>query len=244
MTFKAWMGKFKCFLERLSKQWNLPWLQQGTEQRAEGGAWITIKLTSSINDAPIFIANPRATAWESESGRVWVQTDNQQVGQVFDGLSRYEPGAMRPVRVRIARSLYGLLEEGKMPRMNSAAFVEWDPRELNTLADHAANMALDEKTGWHRVEWKQLQQAVAPKKNLRLCVDGALHGDRSSAAGFALIAYPEEAVLCRAGRQLGKLTAAFVAEMLALEWAMNILVRLIGIDINNITEVAGQLIFQ
>ena len=101
-------------------------------------------------------------------------------------------------------------------------FVEWDGRELNSVADHAANVALDLRRDWqHDAGHKVVSKA---SYNWRLCIDGARRGSGDSSAGLALFAYSasgEEQLVHRAGKQLGQLDSAFVAEMLSLEWGLD-----------------------
>jgi hypothetical protein len=61
--------------------------------------------------------------------------------------------------------------------------------------------------------------------NYRLCFDGARRGSGKASAGIALLAYyegGERELLMRAGKRLGDLQSAFLAEALAVEWALNI----------------------
>jgi hypothetical protein len=103
-------------------------------------------------------------------------------------------------------------------------FVEWDRREFNSLADHAANVTLDMGADWQQDG--SMKAIPKPRCNLRLCVDGARRGSSEAAAGLALIAYlPDgtEVIALRAGKRLGQLKSAFVSEMLALEWGLEVL---------------------
>ena len=102
-------------------------------------AWSTFKLQTFLHDLPPQPSSPKAEEWDSMSGRVWIQTDNQQIEQVFEGRSSYDPGPLRPVCVRIARGLLSLTQRGCRPRLDWSPFVEWSPRMFNALADHAAN---------------------------------------------------------------------------------------------------------
>ena len=59
---------------------------------------------------------------------------------------------------------------------------------------------------------------------LRVCSDGARRGDGSAAVGFALLSYDKDGrktILKRAGKLIGNLKSAFVAEMIALEWCFD-----------------------
>ena len=59
--------------------------------------------------------------------------------------------------------------------------------------------------------------------NFRLCVDGARRGGGKASAGMALMVCNEDGiptVLCRGGLLLSNTSSAFLAEMLAMEWAL------------------------
>ena len=97
---------------------------------------------------PDLLLNPKQYTWGDGHHRIWIQTDNQQVAAIFDGTSVLSGGKLRPHCVRIGRLLGKLLEAGYRPRTDTTAFIEWDPRELNGVADHAANCALDMGSAW------------------------------------------------------------------------------------------------
>ena len=65
-------------------------------------------------------------------------------------------------------------------------FVEWDPREFNSEADHAANAALDADMDWERVS------EVPQADRWRLSVDGAYRRGAKAAAGVVLHCYNSE----------------------------------------------------
>ena len=96
------------------------------------------------------------------------------------------------------------------------------------MADHAANVALDRRGDWEWLNQVALQEALADNANLRLCVDGARRGNGESSAGIALLAYfsdGRQELLHRSGKILGELHSAFAAEMLALDWGLQVLMR-------------------
>ena len=127
---------------------------------------------------------------------------------------------MRPLCVRIARLLWNLVASGWQPRQDTTSFIEWDPRAYNSLADHAANTALDQHRDWMQSEQLSTSPMLAECTNFRLCVDGARRGDGSAAAGLTLLAYPggsDPIILRRGGFLLGNLSSAFLSEMLAME---------------------------
>eukprot|EP00973_Karenia_brevis_P013308 1807673-Karenia_brevis.AAC.1 len=102
---------------------------------------MTVKLPCSPDE--LLRENPREHQWASFGRRLWLQTDNQQIEQVFAGLSVLDVPSMRPLCIRISRLLRKLSLQGFRPRTDIQNYIEWDRRELNALADNAANIALD-----------------------------------------------------------------------------------------------------
>eukprot|EP00973_Karenia_brevis_P012758 1733841-Karenia_brevis.AAC.1 len=94
---------------------------------------------------------------------------------------------MRPPCIRIATSLFKILELGYRPRQDISQLVEWDPRSFNGVADHAANCALDMASGF------EIEEASLADLNgvfgLRVCVDGALRQNKQGSGGMAVFAY-------------------------------------------------------
>ncbi len=112
--------------------------------------------------------------------------------------------------------------------------VIWSPREYNGVADHAANASMDLSCSWERVDEAAMRQAFNSKSNLRLCVDGGLRSRSVAATGLALYeARLDQAglyqyhLLSRKGRILTQVTSAFIAETLALEWALEYILKVI-----------------
>jgi hypothetical protein len=76
-----------------------------------------------------------------------------------------------------------------------------------------------------------LQEARRSGANLHFCADGALRGGGQAAAGICLLTYGQDGeviILHRAGKVLGELSSAFVAEMLAMEWCLESFVILMS----------------
>ena len=136
------------------------------------------------------------------------------------GLACLGQFTMRPLFVRVGRYMEKLLHPGCLPHLNTTPFIEWDERKFNSVADHAANVSLDDHRDW---EWRDpglLAQARQQRWNLRVCLDGARRGDGQAAGGLAIYAYDcvgHGQVMLRAGRCLGILFDSFMAESLALE---------------------------
>ena len=198
--------------------------------------WFTVKLPATIHNFPALVDNPREQLWGSPNWRMWIQTDNQQLAEIFAGRSRLQFADLRPVCIRIARRLHDLSRDGWMPRVDAADLIEWDRREYNTDADHAANVVLDGAGDWSYRDDEATKEAIANGANLRLCSDGARRGDGHSAAGMSLYAYfdnnRERTLLWRAGTQLATLQSAFVAELLAMEWCLDNVLKILHEKLN------------
>ena len=112
--------------------------------------------------------------------------------------------------------------------------VLWSPREYNTVADHAANAAMDEHRDWEIFDEGHIASALQSNCNLRLCVDGGRRNEAEGALGFALYSAVlgecgtyTYTLLARRGQRLNKISSAFLAEALALDWALDYLVDLL-----------------
>ena len=128
----------------------------------------TYKLPTNIDDISPVLANPKARQWSAPTGRIWVQVDNQQLANALEGKSFLDAGPLRPVFIRIARGLLSFLRAGFRPRLETTFFVEWEPREFNAVADHAANVTLDEGKNWTVENTDAMQLVWRLPHNLRL----------------------------------------------------------------------------
>ena len=94
------------------------------------------------------------------------------------------------------------------------------------MADHAANIALDRET-----EWSIGAVDLGNCRRIRLATDGVVRGDGSASAGLAILSYDAgEKLLYRAGKLLGTQSSSFVAELLALEWGLHVLMDSLNIS--------------
>ena len=114
-----------------------------------------------------------------------------------------------------------------------ADLVIWTPREYNTVADHAANCAMDLETSWSRSDNTLLAQALLSGSSLRLSVDGGRRSATHAAIGLALFAVDVEnggvakyTLLARRGKILTSVSSSFLAEAVALEWGLQYLIEL------------------
>ena len=139
-----------------------------------------------------------------------MQTDCQQLAEVFGGRSRCDSEYMRPLCVRIGRLLLRLLQWGFRPITDIDDLVVWDRRSLNSGADHAANATLDSAVDWQRLDQDEFEVAKRLQPNWRVCVDGALRGNGCASAGMVVVAYFSDGtctIVYRAGLLLGQLSS-------------------------------------
>ena len=220
-TLSEWMKSCGEFVETLCDKWHLPVI---AETKPVLSLFMqTIKLKTTIHDPPDLLFNPKQEAWGEGHRRIWIQTDNQQVAAIFNGSSLLCGDGLRPPCVRIARLLSKLLQAGCLPRKDTTAIIEWDPREFNGVADHAANCALDMRSAWELRADRMRHRLVDPHVNYRICVDGARRGGGHASGGMLVLAYTgrgDPEYLYRAGVGFGCLDSAFSAEVLAMEWAL------------------------
>ena len=226
-TLAEWLRKFVEFRDSLFDIWGLP--VKGPAGEAGGRPATRVKLSTGINDVPECVANSKEESWNGGARRLWIQVDNQLLSDIFAGRSQLNCEYTRPVCVRFSRQLLQLLRAGVLPRRNTASFIEWDERRYNAVADHAANAALDTESDWERGCEEDARRATTDRMNLRMCVDGALRGNGKAAGGMVIHGYTSSScirVLYRAGKCFGHLNSAFLAEMLALEWALGVLLAM------------------
>ena len=132
---------------------------------------------------------------------------------------------MRPLCIRIARNLQKLESLSYLPRLDEVPHIEWDRRGYNELADDAANIALDTGRDWMYIHQVSTMLAKTEPVNFRICFDGAKRSSGNAAAGIAFLSYGPNGsrdLLLRAGKLLGQLDSAFLAEALSLEWALDV----------------------
>ena len=221
-TVSQWMRGFPDFANSLCELWKLP----GTELSDVEPTYqapFSVKLPTCREDLPHLRHNSREDHWDSDTGRVWIQTDNQQLQQVFAGLSQLDSeSSLRAPCIRVSRMMQSMLRGGFRPRRETADFIEWDDRSYNTYADFAANVCLDLGHSWGRKDDAAIQEAKQGQSNFRISCDGALRKGCKASAGLAIFSYMKgrRKLLYIGGCLLDGLQSAFVAELLALEWSL------------------------
>ena len=215
------MKNYPDFERTLCEKWHLPCRADQGKADFVTLPLVTMKLPTSTNDPPSLAWTPKEADWGEGPNRIWVQTDNQQVAAIFAGQSVLKGTDLRPPCIRIARLLHRLLAMGHRPRRDIAPSIEWDPRELNGVADHAANCALDLAAAWETHGGGNAYKIEGC--NIRICVDGARRGNGQASGGMAVFAYEADgsrSCLYRSGVVFGVFNSAFTAGVLAMEWTL------------------------
>ena len=171
------MGEFAC---KLCELWGLtPPVSKPSQLYSD--ILLSVHLPVTIDNLPMSETNAREARWGPRFGQIWVQMDCQQLAEIFGGRSCFDSQFMRPLCVRIGRLLQRLLQWGYRPITDIDDLVIWDRRSLNSLADHAANAALDCAVDWQRVDHDGLKAAKLLQPNWRVCFDGVLRGEAMAA---------------------------------------------------------------
>ena len=100
------------------------------------------------------------------------------------------------------------------------------------------NVALDGGQSWESVDKEALLEATTCRRSLRLCVDGGRRSEHQAAVGLALYAVTPSfkyTLLCRRRKLLESAPSAFVAESVALEWALDYISQVLH---GNVTSAA------
>ena len=234
-TADEWLKSFTTFVEVFSCKWELPWMTNDVDKSSYGREemWTSVRVPASIDDPPAPKANPRELRWSHGGKRLWIQADNQLVAHAYSGVATVAARHLQPICIRIGRKLESLLFGGWRPRLDEEAFIEWDPRELNSVADHAANAAFDFGADWDRIGIENT--ILTTSRWWRVTMDGASRGDGTAAAGIAIYCYegPAKAqVVDRAGRVLDGVTSSLVAELIALELVLEFFTKVLEICIS------------
>ena len=144
------------FACKICDQWSLPRIS--ARGNLEAIPMLTVRMQTSIEDPPYLLPNPMESQWDGPANRLWIQTDNQQVQEVFGGRSTLDADHLRPICTRIARYMSRLLAKGWRPQNDTADLILWDPREYNAHADHVLNCALDLRSDWMRENREGIQR--------------------------------------------------------------------------------------
>ena len=121
---------------------------------------------------------------------------------------------------------------GWAPLRDELAFVPRSPHEFNTVADHAVNASLDQGWSLEAGSGSDTQQAIRQHANLRICADAGMRGKRAAAIGMVVYVARQDKdaqwqyeQIVRRGQLVGTASSAFGAETVALEWALEYLVK-------------------
>ncbi len=232
-SLRSWMALFGHFAFGVCDLWGLPQLSVGLARGDEspGRSLQTYKLPTSLADMPELPQNPKEHGWSTQGKRVWIQTDNQTLAELFGGRAVLDLDELRPPCVRASRALQTLMAKEWLPRTSVSDIIEWDRREYNVVADFCANVAVEDQQDWYTQWAREIQEAQRRGCNIRACFDGARKGNGASSAGVAIYAYHFDGarvMLACGGKQLGNLNSSLAAEILSLEWCLEVVLAIMG----------------
>ena len=226
----GWMKESKQFSNKVCDYWSLAKLPGETEN-AEFNRIVRCRLGSRNWELP---AHPRHNDWQAEAGCLWIQGDCKSVADLLGAKAVLQDDYYRSMYVRMARFLVNLYSKGYRPANGDRTFVEWSPREPNTVADLAVNHTLDHGQDWEEIDQEELRRSSRSDCNYLCCVDGGRRGGGQAACGFALYAARRKqdgryvyCSLVRVGRLLGNVGSAFLAESCSLEQAFIFLAEML-----------------
>ena len=144
------------------------------------------RMPAAASAPPNLPEHPLDQKWQTGRKRLWVQVDCRSVAELVAGRAWLEPQDHAPLFRKIVRKLLRLHSLQVKPLTDQSDLVLWSPREFNTIADHAANAAMDERRDWEVFDEGHIATALQGNCNLRLCVDGGRRSAAEGALGFAL----------------------------------------------------------
>ena len=154
------------FIDSICRKWGLPVLRQSTAIARL--APVTGHLPAVYEDYPLPAPHPFDSVWQTGS-RLWIQVDCKAVADLCSGRAVLSKPELRPLFVRICRSLHSLYSNGLSPLHDNLDLVLWSPREYNAVADHCCNVAMDTQTSFQDVHTEPLACVALRKVPSALC---------------------------------------------------------------------------
>ena len=246
---RAWSERCLPFTQQICQLWDLPLpptppLKKPTSDASgtsDGSLPVTNNVPSNLDivqaDAlevgfasglvPKMHANDER--WQTRFQRVAVIVDCRSLAEICGGRSPLEDDAYAHAFRRIVSNLAGLLAKCYMPRQDTADFVEWRPREYNSVPDYLCNVAMDSCRDIEHTFAEKLQRALDIGSCLQLYSDGGFRSGTTAATGWALFECKPDSVVCLAfgATKLHSCHSSFQAEVLALDHAAAKLAELI-----------------
>ena len=229
------MRECDTFIDKVCHHWHLPGVAPEENAKHLATPRELIHLPVDINEPPRCPPHPLEQRWQTEAGRLWAQVDCQVIAELLSGRTALHSDEHEPIFRRIARTFLHLQELKIAPIRDTFDYILWSPRQFNTVADHAVNATMDWKRDWLVADEVGIADAVSCKSNIRLAVDGGVRRAGAAAIGIALFSARcdrngnwTQRPMMRAGRQLGNVRSAFLAEAMALEWGLEKLLESLG----------------
>ena len=106
-------------------------------------------------------AHPKDRHWDEVGKRVKLVVDNQATANVLNRKAICRSEFFRPIIRRCLNWQYGFVQAGWKPFKDSGDFIEWRLRKFNKIADHVANLTMDNRKSF---SWRNtdLLEAIRP----------------------------------------------------------------------------------
>ena len=161
--------------------------------------------------------------WGSDWKRLSIITDCQILEQIFSGSAEMNDFTMRPIFVRIGRSIAHLHLSKFTPRMDTGRYIDWRPRDCNPVADHLCNMAMDARKDEDWLDPQAMEEALVTGSCFQLFLDGGCRLGIGGAASWALYSVTVSCsgrqwkLVAWSSRWLQDCQNSFLCETIALE---------------------------
>ena len=169
--------------------------------------------------------------WDGFERRLWIQVDSKGISNIVNGDAVLQRINLECIFRRITTQLYKLHCHGWRPRRDIDNMVHWYRRSGNTVADHLCNAAMNANSSW---VWRA-SSMFSDLASFKICVDGGLrgkHGEPNRPASLGCVIFlvvpgqdsprPSFTSVLLAAQPVQKLSSAFLAEAMALEWSFSL----------------------
>ena len=138
-SMAQWMSKAPSFIDTVCERWGLPLVRAAAPAHC-AQVPTTIRVTTSVEQYPELVPHACDHKWQPGGIRLWIQVDCKAVAELCAGRAVLSTPELRPLFVRVCRSLHFLSSMGCRPLNNDSDMVLWSPREFNTVGHGHENI--------------------------------------------------------------------------------------------------------
>ena len=234
-SFEDWDSGKITFINDVCKAWGLPVLPASTVKRplpmqCPDNPTMELK---RFEDTPLCKLRQDDKCWPGPPQQFQCVVDCQVLANLLNGTCLLVNPELRPVFVRMARTLAALFDSGWTPKAAADA-VQRRERDWNRGADHLCNVSMDHRRKILEVDVDLLAIRMRSGCNLQIHSDGGLRRGYGAAMGWTITAWSRESkdswrrdVVAKCCVFLEVCTSSFTAETLALEAAIDMLSSLV-----------------